>query len=116
MCVSERVCVLVCVCVSEHVSVCVCVCVCVRVFVCVLRVCVCVCECVCYVWLSEGRCGLCCRSMMEAAPASCLRDVRTLALQACVIGIDEGQFVCFRSTRFSHYPAHFMHHNVLIIN
>ncbi|XP_016118816.1 thymidine kinase, cytosolic-like isoform X2 [Sinocyclocheilus grahami] len=31
-------------------------------------------------------------STMEAVPASCLRDVRTLALQACVIGIDEGQF------------------------
>uniref|UniRef100_A0A673JX47 Thymidine kinase n=1 Tax=Sinocyclocheilus rhinocerous TaxID=307959 RepID=A0A673JX47_9TELE len=31
-------------------------------------------------------------STMEAVPASRLRDVRTLALQACVIGIDEGQF------------------------
>lgn len=30
---------------------------------------------------------------MEAVPASCLGDVRPLALQACVIGIDEGQFV-----------------------
>lgn len=30
---------------------------------------------------------------MEAVPASCLKDVRPLALQACVIGIDEGQFV-----------------------
>ncbi len=53
---------------------------------------------------------------MEAVPASCLRDVWSLALQACVIGIDEGQFVCFHPTRFSHYPAHFMHRNVLIIN
>ncbi|XP_026131704.1 thymidine kinase, cytosolic-like [Carassius auratus] len=31
-------------------------------------------------------------SMMEAVPACCLRDVWSLALQACVIGIDEGQF------------------------
>ncbi|KAK7118965.1 hypothetical protein R3I94_020970 [Phoxinus phoxinus] len=31
-------------------------------------------------------------SMMEAVPASLLCDVRSLALQACVIGIDEGQF------------------------
>ncbi|XP_067287519.1 thymidine kinase, cytosolic [Pseudorasbora parva] len=31
-------------------------------------------------------------STMEAVPASCLRDVWALALQACVIGIDEGQF------------------------
>ncbi len=53
---------------------------------------------------------------MEAVPASCLRDVWGLALQACVIGIDEGQFVCFHPTHFSHYPAHFMHRNVLIIN
>lgn len=30
---------------------------------------------------------------MEAVPATCLRDVRPLALQAGVIGIDEGQFV-----------------------
>lgn len=30
---------------------------------------------------------------MEAVPANCLRDVRNLALKACVIGIDEGQFV-----------------------
>lgn len=30
---------------------------------------------------------------MEAVPANCLGDVRPLALQACVIGIDEGQFV-----------------------
>lgn len=29
---------------------------------------------------------------MEAVPAKCLSDVRTLALQACVIGVDEGQF------------------------
>ncbi|XP_031441916.1 thymidine kinase, cytosolic [Clupea harengus] len=29
---------------------------------------------------------------MEAVPANCLEDVRSLALQACVIGIDEGQF------------------------
>ncbi|XP_028829721.1 thymidine kinase, cytosolic [Denticeps clupeoides] len=32
------------------------------------------------------------RTTMEAVPASCLRDVRTFALQFCVIGIDEGQF------------------------
>ncbi|XP_016359680.1 thymidine kinase, cytosolic [Sinocyclocheilus anshuiensis] len=62
------------------------------------RECVCVCvrererESVCYVSLSEGLVCLCCRSTMEAVPASCLRDVWTLALQACVIGIDEGQF------------------------
>lgn len=30
---------------------------------------------------------------MEAVPANCLSDVRSLVLQACVIGIDEGQFV-----------------------
>lgn len=30
---------------------------------------------------------------MEAVPASCLEELRPLALQACVIGIDEGQFV-----------------------
>uniref|UniRef100_A0A3P9BLI9 Thymidine kinase n=1 Tax=Maylandia zebra TaxID=106582 RepID=A0A3P9BLI9_9CICH len=29
---------------------------------------------------------------MEAVPANCLTDVRPLALRACVIGIDEGQF------------------------
>lgn len=29
---------------------------------------------------------------MEAVPAACLEDVRSLALKACVIGIDEGQF------------------------
>uniref|UniRef100_A0AAV2LL97 Thymidine kinase n=1 Tax=Knipowitschia caucasica TaxID=637954 RepID=A0AAV2LL97_KNICA len=29
---------------------------------------------------------------MEAVPANCLEDVRPLALKACVIGIDEGQF------------------------
>lgn len=33
------------------------------------------------------------RSTMAAVPASCLEDVRPLALKACVIGIDEGQFV-----------------------
>ncbi|XP_062869123.1 thymidine kinase, cytosolic [Trichomycterus rosablanca] len=32
------------------------------------------------------------RNTMEAVPASCLRDVWSLAQQACVIGIDEGQF------------------------
>ncbi|KAA8595173.1 hypothetical protein FQN60_012308 [Etheostoma spectabile] len=32
------------------------------------------------------------RSTMEAVPANCLEDVRSLALQVCVIGIDEGQF------------------------
>ncbi|KTF85620.1 hypothetical protein cypCar_00029658 [Cyprinus carpio] len=32
------------------------------------------------------------KSTMEAVPANCLQDVRSLALQACVIGIDEGQF------------------------
>ncbi|KAL0180535.1 hypothetical protein M9458_022941, partial [Cirrhinus mrigala] len=31
-------------------------------------------------------------STMEAVPANCLRDIHALALQACVIGIDEGQF------------------------
>ncbi|XP_026077737.1 thymidine kinase, cytosolic-like [Carassius auratus] len=31
-------------------------------------------------------------STMEAVPASRLRDVQSLSLQACVIGIDEGQF------------------------
>lgn len=30
---------------------------------------------------------------MEAVPANRLSDVKSLALQACVIGIDEGQFV-----------------------
>lgn len=30
---------------------------------------------------------------MDAVPANCLNDVKSLALQACVIGIDEGQFV-----------------------
>lgn len=35
---------------------------------------------------------------MEAVSASCLRDVWPLALQACVIGIDEGQFVSFLIT------------------
>ncbi|XP_030594221.1 thymidine kinase, cytosolic [Archocentrus centrarchus] len=32
------------------------------------------------------------KNTMEAVPANSLRDVRSLALQACVIGIDEGQF------------------------
>ncbi|XP_028456536.1 thymidine kinase, cytosolic isoform X2 [Perca flavescens] len=32
------------------------------------------------------------KNTMEAVPANCLEDVRSLALQACVIGIDEGQF------------------------
>jgi len=32
------------------------------------------------------------KNTMEAMPANCLRDVRSLALKACVIGIDEGQF------------------------
>ncbi|XP_006790747.1 thymidine kinase, cytosolic [Neolamprologus brichardi] len=32
------------------------------------------------------------KSTMEAVPANCLKDVRPLALRACVIGIDEGQF------------------------
>ncbi|XP_034045047.1 thymidine kinase, cytosolic [Thalassophryne amazonica] len=32
------------------------------------------------------------RTMMDAVAASCLTDVRPLALHACVIGIDEGQF------------------------
>ncbi|TKS69098.1 Thymidine kinase, cytosolic [Collichthys lucidus] len=32
------------------------------------------------------------KNTMEAIPANCLTDVRSLALQACVIGIDEGQF------------------------
>ncbi|KAI2658928.1 Thymidine kinase, cytosolic [Labeo rohita] len=31
-------------------------------------------------------------STMEAVPANRLQDIRALALQACVIGIDEGQF------------------------
>lgn len=30
---------------------------------------------------------------MAAVPANRLGDVQSLALQACVIGIDEGQFV-----------------------
>lgn len=33
------------------------------------------------------------RYTMEAVPANCLGDIRPLALEACVIGIDEGQFV-----------------------
>lgn len=41
---------------------------------------------------------------MEAVPASCLKDVRPLALQACVIGIDEGQFV---SISILHSPSFF---------
>uniref|UniRef100_A0A8C1TUL1 Thymidine kinase n=1 Tax=Cyprinus carpio TaxID=7962 RepID=A0A8C1TUL1_CYPCA len=41
------------------------------------------------------------KSTMEAVPANRLQDVRSLALQACVIGIDEGQFVCFCSSLFS---------------
>lgn len=32
------------------------------------------------------------KNTMEAVPANCLADVRSLALKACVIGIDEGQF------------------------
>uniref|UniRef100_A0A1A7WCU0 Thymidine kinase n=1 Tax=Iconisemion striatum TaxID=60296 RepID=A0A1A7WCU0_9TELE len=32
------------------------------------------------------------KNTMEAVPANCLGDVRSVALQACVIGIDEGQF------------------------
>ncbi|XP_040041839.2 thymidine kinase, cytosolic [Gasterosteus aculeatus] len=32
------------------------------------------------------------KSTMEAVPASCLGEMRPLALAACVIGIDEGQF------------------------
>lgn len=44
---------------------------------------------------------------MEAVPANCLGDVRSLALQACVIGIDEGQFVsnhhCMCSTPHEWY-------------
>ncbi|XP_053489931.1 thymidine kinase, cytosolic isoform X1 [Ictalurus furcatus] len=32
------------------------------------------------------------KNTMEAVPANCLRDVYSRALQACVIGIDEGQF------------------------
>ncbi|XP_041839874.1 thymidine kinase, cytosolic [Melanotaenia boesemani] len=32
------------------------------------------------------------KNTMAAVPANCLGDVRSLALQACVIGIDEGQF------------------------
>lgn len=38
---------------------------------------------------------------MEAIPASRLGEVRSLALQACVIGIDEGQFV---SIFILHFP------------
>lgn len=37
------------------------------------------------------------RNTMEAVPANCLRDVWSYALQACVIGIDEGQFVSINS-------------------
>lgn len=33
------------------------------------------------------------RNTMEAVPANSLGEVRSLALNACVIGIDEGQFV-----------------------
>lgn len=43
---------------------------------------------------------------MEAVPANCLRDVRPLALQACVIGIDEGQFVSFLRLYFQFFSAH----------
>ncbi|KAL4648646.1 thymidine kinase, cytosolic [Arapaima gigas] len=32
------------------------------------------------------------RSTMEAVPASCLQDIYSLALEAAVVGIDEGQF------------------------
>ncbi|XP_026214681.1 thymidine kinase, cytosolic [Anabas testudineus] len=32
------------------------------------------------------------KNTMAAIPANCLVDVKSLALQACVIGIDEGQF------------------------
>ncbi|XP_072516725.1 thymidine kinase, cytosolic [Salminus brasiliensis] len=32
------------------------------------------------------------KNTMAAVPASCLRDIRSLALEASVIGIDEGQF------------------------
>ncbi|XP_014842061.1 PREDICTED: thymidine kinase, cytosolic [Poecilia mexicana] len=32
------------------------------------------------------------KNTMEAVPATCLEDVRSAALKACVIGIDEGQF------------------------
>uniref|UniRef100_A0A3B4ATZ3 Thymidine kinase n=1 Tax=Periophthalmus magnuspinnatus TaxID=409849 RepID=A0A3B4ATZ3_9GOBI len=32
------------------------------------------------------------KNTMDAVPASCLADIRPLALKACVIGIDEGQF------------------------
>uniref|UniRef100_H3D962 Thymidine kinase n=1 Tax=Tetraodon nigroviridis TaxID=99883 RepID=H3D962_TETNG len=32
------------------------------------------------------------KNTMEAVPANCLADVRSMALQVCVIGIDEGQF------------------------
>lgn len=39
---------------------------------------------------------------MEAVPANRLEDVRPLALRACVIGIDEGQFV---SISFLHFPS-----------
>lgn len=43
---------------------------------------------------------------MEAVPANCLKDVRPLALRACVIGIDEGQFVSLVFT-FYIYPIVF---------
>ncbi|XP_028262168.1 thymidine kinase, cytosolic [Parambassis ranga] len=32
------------------------------------------------------------KNTMEAVPANCLGDVRSVALEVCVIGIDEGQF------------------------
>ncbi|XP_063040777.1 thymidine kinase, cytosolic [Engraulis encrasicolus] len=32
------------------------------------------------------------KNVMDAVPANCLNDLRSLALDACVIGIDEGQF------------------------
>ncbi|XP_076157666.1 thymidine kinase, cytosolic [Alosa pseudoharengus] len=32
------------------------------------------------------------QNIMEAVPANSLKDVRSLAMRACVIGIDEGQF------------------------
>lgn len=38
------------------------------------------------------------RNTMEAIPANSLSDVRAAALKACVIGIDEGQFVRFLFT------------------
>lgn len=38
---------------------------------------------------------------MEAVSANCLADVRSLALKACVVGIDEGQFVSFHVLFFS---------------